>query len=162
MQSLWQWEIKRRMTEKVLWSIELCYLAVCTSSDVKTGMISVRLSIGCGLCGIGIKVLAALAEGNGLSAIMVSDWMTDVMPGLAAMLAAGISHGAFGMGDAWMILVSCILSGGLEGCQMLWRAFVLGGIYGAWNLFRKKKCRTDTFPFAPYMLAAHMLRICGC
>lgn len=157
------------MMLKILECIELCYLACCTDSDVKTGLIPVRLSIGCGLCGIGINIAIALSETRSLSVrqifyivgIQFLRLSQNILPGLVAVFVAWISHGAFGMGDACMAVVCGILSGWQESCLLLWRALIFGGIYGVWSLVQKKKERTDTFPFAPCMFTAYMLQICG-
>lgn len=146
------------MVQKLLWSMELCYLAICTQSDVRTGLISVRLSVALCLCGMGVKILTS---GEGMSAVVFFWMLAGLLPGLAVMLAAWVSKGAFGMGDAWMILVSCTLSGCAEGCLLLWRAFVFGGLYGVWSILLRRKSKEDTVLFAPCMLAACMIRICG-
>ncbi len=141
------------MWNQLLWSVELCYLAMCTRSDIQNGWISVPFSVSCAVIGVVVRY-----EIWGMQADRI---LSEFYIGLLAVLVAVISRGALGMGDAWMILVSCALLGSVDSVMMVWWAFLFAGIYSAWEIVRKRKSRKDSFPFAPYLLAAYMVKLGG-
>lgn len=159
MQPVW----KRRIgtiIQRLLCVLQLCYFAECTRTDLRTGYISVGLSLICAVCGVILRIMNLFAGGKFTGETMIPVLLGIIMDaaiGIFAMAFSFFSLNAFGMGDAWMVLVMGILSGRERGMLILWLAFMVGGIYGSFCMGTGKKNRTDAFPFAPCLLTAYMI-----
>lgn len=133
----------------MLWILEGCYLVICARSDIRSGLISVKWSCFMMLIAVLFRILCYQEALVGLSG--------DCVPGLLCMLLSVISHQSFGMGDAWIMLVSGLLLGSVKIMRLMCLSFLLGGIYGCVLFFGKKKKKEDPFPFAPCILGAYVI-----
>ena len=154
----------RKMLQELLAVVQLCYLAECTRSDIRTGYISVGFSLLCAAAGCILRFITqTIAAGSAITETAVPVLlriMMDLGVGIFAMVIAFFSRGMIGMGDAWMLLVTGLICGRERAVYILWIALLIGGAYGIFDMRVRKKKKTDTFPFAPCLLAAYLLRGC--
>ena len=72
-----------------------------------------------------------------------------------AFLAVGfISGEQIGYGDGLGLMILGIFEGAEGLISMIIVSFLLGGIYGLWNIWGLKRSKSDTMPFYPFLLFA--------
>lgn len=135
---------------KALWILGCGYLVGCSESDIRTGEISVRLSVV--VAGVAVLFRSLIGEWT------VSEFLADCLPGVIAILCALISQQRVGVGDGIMIFVLGLVVGVPYIIEVVWNALIVGSIYGGSMLLLHKKQRNESIPFAPCILLGYLLQ----
>ncbi len=128
-------------------------LLIAAISDLKDRTISLPMLAASGAIGAGLAI-----AGGGMA--------LDVIAGMGVgllLLALGFAFGgSIGAGDGALFLVTGVFLGGEGNLELLMTSLLLAGAAGLLFLMLGKKRRDEEMPFAPFVLAAHLIGIvCG-
>ena len=99
----------------------------------------------------GIVITAVCGDMTYLSAA------AGILSGTGVILFSRLTGGAVGSGDGWIIAACGSLMGFADGMALLLTASLLMMPVSALLLLTRRKKKTDTLPFVPFLMAAYLL-----
>lgn len=138
--------------EKLSYAAVLLFLAYAAREDIKSGMLDVLYLLTGGMV---LSVFRILEGKNDYS---------DMIMGLTAgfaMLTVSFISSALGKGDGLLLLAAGACLGGLLIIKVIFIAFILSGICGAFMLLSGAGSMKASMPFVPLVLFAYVLTMIG-
>ncbi|MBO4901803.1 MAG: prepilin peptidase [Lachnospiraceae bacterium] len=133
---------------RILNGLILILLSVCTYTDIR------KREISGSLCLL-FFVLGFLYRGIcGHWWMGVLEGILRLLPGLLVLFLHVLKKNWIGTGDGILLLTAGYMAGAEAILRTALLAFVISGLAGAALLIAKRKNKTDTLPFAPFLLGA--------
>ncbi|MBR2765383.1 MAG: prepilin peptidase [Blautia sp.] len=104
--------------------------------------------------GMGTGLVCAFLSGE-----LSGSWLAGLVPGIVFILLSILSQGCIGMGDGLLLLaLGALLSWhNVTACLLL--ALILSALCAIMILVIHRGKMYDVFPFAPFLLAGHLLTL---
>ena len=80
--------------------------------------------------------------------------------GLLFFLISKCTKEAIGYGDSWLILILGVYLGSFEALQVLFWAALIAAVVALFLLCRRKRKKSITIPFVPYLAVAFLGVVC--
>ncbi len=125
----------------------LCYLGICTVTDIRSRKIYVWPTV----IGFGAAILWLFIVSHEFENMT---WATIIVCLLGGI--AYLTKEAIGVGDVWMYGVIFLLVGGEKGIIIMLLSAFLASVVGSLLFLRK---RIKRIPMAPFILAAYLLQV---
>ena len=129
-------------------TVVLGLLAVCSMQDIKTQKIRLNPILVTGILGVIWHML--------YQKIQLGNMLLGMGIGIAVWLVSFVTKGKIGIGDAVLLMVTGIYLGAQQNLALFLTALFLAGLWGLYLLVVRKRPRTETFPFVPFLLAAYV------
>ncbi len=123
-------------------------LAICSAQDIRKKEIRLNLVLFFGILGIFFHMLFRMQS--------ITSVLLGMSIGVALLLAAVATEGRIGVGDGVLVTVTGVYLGLERNLTLLFCALALCGIWALALLALRKKKRSDTLPFVPFLLAAYI------
>lgn len=135
----------------IIYGLTILMLAICSVTDIKRREISLPAAIA-------FLIAAILYRGyQGLWWQGFFELFMRFAPGLIMIVVSFFRKEDIGIGDGILVVSTGYILGAAGNLYMLLAASVVSGIYGVSMLALKKKKRSDTLPFVPFMLVGCIL-----
>ena len=126
----------------------LIFLVLCTVTDLRRKQIWWPFAL---LFLVGSALIHLLCrDAKGISLLLC------LLPGGLLLLTAWLTHEAIGYGDGWVVAACGAALGFQTVLEMLLLALLFAAAWSGILLLKKKAGRGDSFPFVPFLLAAHV------
>lgn len=129
-------------------TVVLGLLAVCSMQDIKTQKIRLNPVLVTGILGVILHML--------YQKIQLGNMLLGMGIGIAVWLVSFVTKGKIGIGDAVLLMVTGIYLGAQQNLELFLTALFLAGLWGLYLLVVRKRPRTETFPFVPFLLVAYV------
>lgn len=89
--------------------------------------------------------------------ISVRSAAAGILPGIGLLVCSKLFHAAIGEGDGYLFMLLGLLLGVRNTLLLLMGSLLLSAGYALFLLLFRKKEKTETFPFVPFLFAAYFI-----
>ncbi len=152
-------------------------LGICCYTDLRKRVISMRILLTFLLISLLWITLAQLPQlgkilklpwifGNDVSSwlertlccrLSIGSVIRSPLPGIMLLLCSKLLRGAIGEGDAYLTMLTGVMLGGENNLRLLLVALLLSAFCAFFLILVKKKEKTATFPFVPFLFLSYIL-----
>lgn len=129
-------------------TVVLCLLAICSMQDIKTQKIKINPILVTGIIGVIWHMMYQKIE--------LCNMLLGMGLGIVVWILSVFTKGKIGMGDAILLMVTGIFLGMEQNLELFLTALLFAGLWGLYLLVVRKRARTESFPFVPFLLAAYV------
>ena len=128
--------------------VVLGLLAVCSMQDIHTQKIKMNPVLITGIIGVIWHMI--------YQKILLGNMLLGMGLGIVVLLISVVTRGKIGIGDAVLLMVTGIYLGAAQNLELFLTALLFAGLWGLYLLVVRKRSRTESFPFVPFLLVAYV------
>lgn len=128
-------------------------LAACTAQDIRKKEIRLNFVFFFGILGIIFHMLFRMQS--------IVSLLLGMSVGVVLVLAAVVTEGKIGVGDGVLLIVTGVYLGIEGNIRLFIGGLILCSVWALGLLVFRKKRRTDSIPFVPFLLASYMGMLVG-
>ncbi len=124
-------------------------LGICCYTDLKKRVVSMKILL--------IFLLISLLWMIVFRQFSVGSMIKSPLLGIVLLICSKLLKGAVGEGDAYLTMLTGVMLGGENNLRLLLVALLLSALCALFLVLVKKKEKTVTFPFVPFLFLSYVL-----